>query len=149
MKKSNIAFALVIVVLGAYFAMDANFGQSLFQSFFSKDIKILNEMSLSFMEDLKFKDFENASIYHHPEDREKVDIPTLIERMFKIKPEFLDVMEYNILDANLDSTKKRGRVKLTAKVHLLNSDKIKNPEIILYFYNRKEKWYMELESSLK
>lgn len=149
MKKSNIAFILVIAALGGYFALDANWGQSLFQSFLSKDIKMLSEMSLSFMEDLKFKDFENASTYHHPDDQDKVDIPKLIERMFKIKPEFLDVMEYNILDANLDSTKKRGRVKLSAKVHLLNSDKIKNPETILYFHNREGKWYMELESSLK
>ncbi|MFC1859287.1 hypothetical protein ACFL9U_14855 [Thermodesulfobacteriota bacterium] len=149
MKKSTVAFILVILALGAYFAYDSQWGKSLMLGVFSKDRDTLNQMSLSFMEDIKFKDFKKAATYHHPEDQKKQNIPKLIERLFKIKPEFLDIMEYNILETSLDSSRKRGRVKLKAKVNVLNSNKIKNPELILYFHNKNGKWYMELESSLK
>lgn len=149
MKKSTVAFVIVILALAAYFAFDAKWGRSVLIGLFSEDLKIIEKMSLSFLEDIKFKDFENAASYHHPDDREKTNIPRLIERLFKVKPELLDIMEYEILETSLDSTKKRGRVKLKAKVNLLNSDKIKTPEMILYYHKKDEKWYMELESSLK
>ena len=149
MKKSTIALILVILALGGYFAYDAQWGRSFFLGLFSEDQKILRETSLSFMEDIKFKDFQKAATYHSPQDQKKVNIPKLIERMFKVKPELLDVMNYQILDTSLDSSKKRGRVKVKAKVNLLNSDKIRQPEMILYFHNKDGRWYMELESSLK
>jgi hypothetical protein len=101
------------------------------------------------MEDIKFKDFNKAASYHSPEDQEEVDIPKLMERLFKIKPELLDVMEYSILDSTLDSTGTRGRVKMKAKVNVLNSGKIKNPEFILYYKKEGDEWFMELESSLR
>ncbi len=149
MKKSTVAFILVLLVVGGYFAYDAQWGRSLILGFFSEDKKILGHMVLSFLEDIKFKDFKKAASYHHPEDQKKADIPKLIERLFKIKPELMDIMEYNILETSLDSSKKRARVKVKAKVHILNSDKIKNPEMMLFFHKKEEKWYMELESSLK
>ena len=149
MKKSTVAFILVIMAIGGYFAYDAQWGRSFFLGLFSEDQKTLREMALSFLEDIKFKDFEKAATYHNLEDQKKVNIPHLIERIFKIKPEFLDIMDYEILDTSLDSSKKRGRVKVKAKIHMLNSDKIKQPELILYFHNKDGKWYMELESSLK
>ncbi|MDM8517045.1 hypothetical protein QUF76_12660 [Desulfobacterales bacterium HSG16] len=149
MNKSTIAFILVILVVGGYFAYDAELGQSLFISLFSKDKKIVNETTLAFMEDIKFKDFKKAATYHHPDDQEKANIPKLIERLFRIKPELLDIMEYSTLETSLDSSKKRAKVKLTAKVHMLNSDKIKNLEMIIYYHKKGEKWYMELESSLR
>lgn len=149
MKKSTIAFVIVVLALAGYFAYDAKWGRSILIGLFSEDLKIIEQMSLSFLEDLKFKDFDNAAAYHHPEDQKKANIPKLIERLFKVKPELLDIMEYEILETTLDSSKKRGRVKLRAKVNLLNSDKIKTPEMILYYHKKDEKWYMELESSLK
>ncbi len=149
MKKSSLAFILVILVLGAYFAYDAQWGESLFLGLFSEDLKIVNNASLSFMEDIKFKDFDKAASYHSPEDRKKVNIPRLIERLFHIKPELIDIMHYEILESSLDSSKKRARVKIKAKVRILNSEKIKNPELILYFHKKGEEWYMELESSLR
>jgi len=149
MKKTTMAFFLVILLLAGFFAYNAEWGKSIFRSFLSEDLKIIREISLSFMEDIRFKDFDKAASYHHPEDQKKVNIPRLIQRIFKIKPELLDIMEYEILDATLDSTGDRGRVKLKAKVQLLNSDKIKSPEMILYFHKKNGKWYMELQSSLK
>lgn len=149
MNKSTIAFILVILVVGGYFAYDAELGQSLFINLFSKDKKTVNETTLAFMEDIKFKDFKKAATYHHPDDQKEADIPKLIERLFRIKPELLDIVEYSILETSLDSSKKRAKVKLTAKVHMLNSDKIKNLEMIIYYHKKGEKWYMELESSLR
>lgn len=134
MKKSTVSFVLIMAVLAIYFAYDAEWGRTVLTGFFSEDLKNIREASLSFMEDIRFKDFEKAASYHHPEDREKSDIPKMIERLFKIRPELLDIMEYEILDASLDSTKQRGRVKLKAKVALLNTGKIKTPEMILYYH---------------
>ncbi len=150
MKRSSLLFIVIILGLTAWFAHDGQWGRSLFPNLFSGELADLGERSLSFMEDIRFKDFQKAASYHHPEDREKVDIPKLIERLFKIKPEFLDIMDYQVLTSSLDSSKTRARVKLKAKVNLLNSDKIREPEFILYYHKRSDgNWYMELESSLR
>jgi hypothetical protein len=149
MKKSTIALVAVILILGGYFLYDAQIRPANIKQFWGDDKKTVNQMSLAFLEDLKFKDFDKAATYHHPQDQEKVNIPHLIERLFRIKPEQLDIMDYEVLDTDLDSTGKRARVKLKAKVHLLNTDKIENPEIMLYFHHKDDKWYMELESSLR
>lgn len=149
MKKSSFAFLLVLLLLGGYFFYDASIWKNFISGFFSKDLKSLREMSLSFMEDIKFKDFESAAKYHSPLNQKKINIPRLIERLFKVKPEFLDIMDYQIIEASLDSKGKRARVKVQSKIHLLNTDKIKNPEVIFYFHNKHGTWYMELESSLR
>jgi len=149
MKKSTVAFVLVVLAVGGYILYDSQWGRSLLMGIFSEDLARIEEISLAFMEDIEFKDFNKAASYHSPEDQEEVDIPKLMERLFKIKPEFLDVMEYTILDSTLDSTGTRGRVKMKAKVNVLNSGKIKNPEFILYYKKEGEAWFMELESSLR
>jgi len=149
MKKSTVAFVLVALAVGGYILYDSQWGRSVLMGIFSEDLARIEEISLAFMEDIEFKDFNKAASYHSPEDQEKVDIPKLMERLFKIKPEFLDVMEYTILDSTLDSTGTRGRVKMKAKVNVLNSGKIKNPEFILYYKKEGEAWFMELESSLR
>ena len=51
---------------------------------------------------MQFKDFGKAATYHSEEDQESVDIPKLLERLFKIKPEFLDIMKYEITDVDID-----------------------------------------------
>ena len=148
MKKSTVALVLICLLVGGYFAFEAEWGRSLLLRFFSPDRDTVNQMALAFMEDIRFKDFDKAATYHSPEDQTKVDIPKLIERLFQIKPETLDIMEYEILDTTLDSSGQRARVKLKTKVHILNKDEIRNPELILYFHNKDGNWYMELESSL-
>lgn len=149
MKKSTVAFVLVALGVGGYILYDSQWGRSVLMGFFSEDLARIEEISLAFMEDIKFKDFNKAASYHSPEDQDKVNIPKLMERLFKIKPELLDVMEYTILESTLDSTGTRGRVKMKAKVNVLNSGKIKNPEFILYYKKEGDAWFMELESSLR
>ena len=111
-----------MLALGAYFALDAR-KKRLFNlfNFYPGTAKIIEETTMSFMEDIQFKDFDKAATYHDPEDQKKHDIPKLIERLFKIKPELLDIMEYKIMESTLDSSGNRGRVKVQTKVHRLNT----------------------------
>lgn len=149
MKKSTIIFIAVILVIGGYLAYEWQKSDNIFSSFMSPDLGEVQTMTLSFLEDIKFKDFKTAASYHSLKDQKKVNIPVLIERKFKIKPEFLDIMEYKVLEKSLDSTGKRARVKVMTTINVLNTGKIKKPELIFYFHKRSGKWYMELESSLK
>jgi hypothetical protein len=71
--------------------------------------------------------------------------------MFLLKPELMDIMDYEIQFVDIDSTGLRARTK--TRVHfkdLLNKD-IRNQEILLYFHRNsmEEPWFMELESSLR
>jgi hypothetical protein len=149
MSKSTVALILVILGVGAYIFYDSQWGRSIYLGLFSEDLQLIEAISMSFMEDVQFKDFDKAVSYHSPEDREKIDIPRLMRKLFMIKPELIDVMDYSVLESSLDSTGTRGRVKVKAKVNVLNSDKIKHPEVILYFHKKGDQWYMELESSLR
>jgi hypothetical protein len=115
------------------------------------DLGWLRKTTTSFWEDVQFKDFERAASYHTMDRQDLVDIPFLIERIFGVKPEALDIMEYEIVMAEIDSTGLRARVKTRLKVKLLVLERVKSREIML-FYHRKtvdSPWYMELETSLR
>jgi hypothetical protein len=114
----------------------------------SDDKRIVSEKSLSFMEDLRYKDFKKAATYHDFKERKTVDIPSLIERIFQVKPEFLDITRYDIKSVDLDSTGTRARVHMHSVIKLLNTSEIREPEIILYWMKEPEGWVMKLESSL-
>lgn len=111
----------------------------------------IRRMTVSFLEDVQFKDFSRAASYHTPEERKTIDIPYLLERLFFIKPEQLDIMEYEVLFAKIDSTGLRGRTKTRIKVKNLLNGTIEDRELMLYFYrdSRSSPWYMRLESSLR
>ena len=105
---------------------------------------------MEFLEDIKFKDFDKAASYHSAEDRKDVNIAKLIERMFQVKPEFLDILRYKIVKSEIDSSGDRGRVLTRTVVKVLNTGEIKEPEIIFYWQqDPTEGWVMKLESSLK
>lgn len=111
----------------------------------------LRRIALDFMEDIKFKDFVNAASYHAPELIETVDIPFLIQRLFAVKPEALDFMDYEVVFAEIDSSGLRARVKLRVKAKLLLDGRIEERELILYFHRdtTSDPWYMRLEDSLR
>ena len=98
----------------------------------------------------KYKDFDKAATYHPPDKQETVDIPYLIERMFILKPEGLDVISYEIIFADVDSSDLRARVKTRVKVKNLVNNSINEREILLYYFRNDltSPWYMKLESSL-
>mgnify|MGYP006908233949 FL=1 len=111
----------------------------------------LRRTALQFMEDVQFKDFQKAAAYHAPELIDTVDIPFLIQRLFAVKPEALDIMDYEVVFAELDSSGLRARVKLRVRAKLLLNERIEERELILYFYRDTvaDPWYMKLEDSLR
>lgn len=115
----------------------------------SKDTQALAELSRKFMEDIQYKDFKSASGYSLPEQKDKMNIPALIEKWFAIKPELLDINGIQVLDTELDTSQKRAKVKLQADVKILNSSELRKPNVILYWKKLPDgKWYMDLASSL-
>jgi hypothetical protein len=121
-----------------------------FSLMLSPETRQLAELSGKFLEDIQYKDFKAAAGYSSPEDREKADIPALIERIFKIKPEQLDINQIEVLSADLDSTGRRARVKLKTEVKLLNTAELRSPEVLLYWKKAPGgQWYMDLASSLQ
>jgi hypothetical protein len=111
----------------------------------------LRRIALSFLEDIQFKDFVKAASYHAPGVRDKVDIPYLIERLFAIKPELLDIMSYEVVFAKIDSSGLRARVKTLIKIKNLADASISERELMLYFERDTpaDPWHMKLESSLR
>jgi hypothetical protein len=111
----------------------------------------LRSTALSFWEDIQFKDFDHAASYHAPELQDAVDIPYLLQRLFKVKPEALDLMEYEVVFVDIDSSRLRARVKTRLKVKFLGNGKIKEQEVLLYFHRDDvdSPWFMKLEDSLR
>lgn len=146
MKKKLIFISLLVVL-----ASGAGLLIATKPEIFGGDTATLRKLGKSFLEDIQFKDFKKAASYHEEAKRKTVDIPFLIERIFLVKPEQLDIMEYEILFAKVDSTKMRGRVKAKVKVNNLLRKEIQNRELVLYYYRKEEKgpFYLRLESSLR
>ena len=116
----------------------------------SPDKALLEQRTLDFLEDIRFKDFDQAASYHSVEDRKTVKVPELIERIFAIKPEFLDIVRYEVLAVELDRSQTRGRVKTRTVVKILNTGEIREPEVIFYWHkDPRDGWVMKLESSLR
>ncbi|MFN8609930.1 MAG: hypothetical protein U0931_20485 [Vulcanimicrobiota bacterium] len=151
MKKLIILFVLLVgLALGVFIVAGRARGGEGIATGSSADRNQISNLSLKFMEDLRFKDFQHAASYHSMEDRKKVNIPQLIEQWFQVKPETLDIMRYEVQKVDIDSTGKRGRVKVKTVLKILNANEIKEPEIMLYFFkDPAEGWIMELESSLR
>ena len=145
---------LVILLIGAGYLALAHFSGGTFPTpglALGGDRGEMRRITMSFWEDVQFKDFKKAASYHSPDKQRTVDIPYLIERIFFQKPESMELMNYEIVLADIDSTGNRGRVKSRLKAKLLLDGSIQEREVML-FYHKETKdapWYMELESSLR
>ena len=152
MKKVILIFVLLIAVaMGLlYFSKSSGDITHTFNQVASADVRYLRERSTDFLEDLQYKDFDKAATYHSLEDRKTVDIANLIERLFAVKPEFLDIRRYEIKSVDIDRSGDRARVMTHTVIKLLNTNEIREPDIILYWRkDPKEGWVMKLESSLR
>ena len=153
MKKILAALLLVAALLGGYLAV-AHVSGGAFWTLglaLGGDRGALRRIALDFLEDIQFKDFLSAASYHAPELIETVDIPFLIQRLFAVRPEALDFLDYEVVFADLDSSSLRARVKVRVKVKLLLDERIDERELVLYFYRDSvdDPWYMKLEDSLR
>jgi hypothetical protein len=156
--KKFAALVLVMIVLGGL-ALVAR-PPSLADLFLDKDGKELLKLAQSFLESIQFKDFETASKFHNLVDQKKADIPLLIERLFQIKPEFLNIRDLKVTKVDIDSTGRRARTFFNANVEMLNSLREKkdgdverdekDTEGILYWQKEDDgRWVLKLESSLR
>ncbi len=153
MKKAVTVLLVLAVLAGAYLGV-AHVSGGAFWTLglaLGGDRGALRRIALSFLEDIQFKDFVSAASYHAPDIRDSVDIPFLIQRLFTVRPEALDIMDYDVVFAEIDSGGLRARVKLRVKVKLLMNALIEEQELILYFERDSvdDPWYMKLEDSLR
>ncbi len=153
MKKAVTALLVLALLLGGYLGV-AHVSGGAFSTLglaLGGDRGALRRVALSFLEDIQFKDFVSAASYHAPDIRDSVDIPFLIQRLFTVRPEALDIMDYEVVFAEIDSGGLRARVKLRVKVKLLLNALINEREVILYFERESvdDPWYMKLEDSLR
>lgn len=152
MRKVLLIFGVLALVAAVLLLLSSRSGLSLggVTVASSAEASYIEQRTLDFLEDVRFKDFAQAASYHSVTDRKTVDIPYLIERIFQIKPEFLDILRYEILAVELDRSGTRGRVKTRTVVKILNTGEIREPEILFYWYkDPRDGWVMRLESSLR
>jgi len=153
MKKALTALLVLTLLTGGYLGV-AHLSGGAFWTLglaLGGDQGALRRLALDFLEDIQFKDFESAARYHAPDLIETVDIPFLIQRLFAVRPEALDFMDYEVVFADIDSSDLRARVKVRVKAKLLLDERIEERELILYFDrdSAASPWYMKLEDSLR
>ncbi len=145
MKKLGIALLVVLtlsVVALAKFRSYSPFGFGLGSLLGGNDVAVLEELARHFLEDLQYKDFDKAGTYHTFLDQAKVEIPKLIERLFQVKPEVLNIRDFKITDVTIDESGQRARTFFHANMELLNTARDGNPnderkvEGILYWHRR-------------
>lgn len=152
MKKLALAFAglVALAMVLLMFASPSGLQVGSLTLAGSPDARYVEQKTIDFLEDVRYKDFKKAASYHTAAERTTVDIPNLIERIFAIKPEFLDILRYQVTAVDLDRSKERARVHVKAVVKVLNTKEIKEPEVIYYWFkDPREGWCMRLESSLR
>jgi hypothetical protein len=152
MKKIALLFVLFAIVAVILLVCSSPGGISLGSVSMggSEDKRIIEKKTWDFLEDIRYKDFKKAATYHAKAEQKTVDIPGLIERLFVCKPEFLDILRYDIKSVDLDTSGLRARAHVHTVVKILNTSEIKEPEVIFYWMkDPKEGWVMKLESSLR
>ncbi len=104
---------------------------------FNSQLTIVRELSRSFLEDLQFKDFRSSALYHHALDLDRIDIGRALEELFLVKPEFVDILDFRVSRAELDSSGTRARVVMTTRFRLLNKEKEpREADLVLYWIKR-------------
>lgn len=113
------------------------------------DGRILKDKTRRFLECIKFKEFEEAAAFHNEADRKDADIAGMIEGLFYVPPEYLDIQDVNVLFAEIDSSGVLGKVKARCFAEFLNTKESKNHDVLLYWKKENEDWFLKLKSSLE
>lgn len=150
MKLFVLVITILILSVGVFFVAKKSYENIPLSVLLSSDLSVVAEESRKFMEDLQFKDFKSAGAHSIPDHLKTYDMPMLIERLFQIKPEFLDIQKNKILSVEKDTTDKRAKVNIESEVKVLNTNELKKPNIVLYWKKMEDnKWYLDLASSIK
>ncbi len=107
----------------------------------------VRRLTEGFWEAIQFKDFDAAAEYDKDEDKESV--AKGIERMFRVKPENLDIQTVEVLYVEIDSSGERARSKARLTGEMLNPKHERIIEAMLFWELTGEKWQLRLKSSLK
>ena len=95
---------------------------------------VVGDLATAFMEDLQFKDFRQSARYHHQYDQERLDIGRSIEKLFLVKPEQVDIKDFRVAKAEVDSTGDRARTLVKTRFRILNKpDVTRESELVLYW----------------
>ena len=114
----------------------------------SEDRYELDRKMRGFLEAIQFKHFDKAANYHNEEDRDKRNIGRIIESKFLVKPEQLDIRDYQIREIDISETGDRARILTITTVHKLNTTEVRDAEAMFYWAKEDGVWYLKLESSL-
>lgn len=135
---------------GTFFYINIKYNNMPLSTLISSDISEIATQSLQFMEDVKFKDFVSAGKKSIPEHLQKYNVPMLIESLFQVKPELLDIQKTKVISTEKDSTGNRAKIQLETEVKLLNTNEFRKPIVMLYWKKQPDgKWYLDLASSIK
>ncbi|MBI5209609.1 MAG: hypothetical protein HY927_06495 [Elusimicrobia bacterium] len=141
-------FAIVVVLAagtGAAFLMSEGYVPG-----WPSDKAAIRQKSVRFLECLKFKNFEEAAVFHTPAElKDHPNIPKQLESFFKIPHENLDIQDINIDFMEFDSTGARAKVKTTTGVHVLNSKEDRRVEAMIYWKKVDGQWFMDLRTTLE
>ncbi len=146
MKKILLLLLLLALAAGGVVGYLVLTGQT---GYYRTDEHVIKKKTHRFFECIKFKEFGEAAGFHDAADKGKVDIPVLIEDLFLVPPEQLDIQEIQVIFAEVDSSGVLAKSKTRCIVQLLNSKEIKKPEVMLYWKKTGKEWYLKLESTLR
>ncbi len=141
LKKWFVLVVLFIAAAGGGYAIHGGY-----TPFYHSDKKGIREQTRQFWEFIRFKSFDQAAQFDEDEDKETT--ARLIERIFRIKPENLDIQRVDVLSVEIDSSGNLGRSKARLEGELLNPKKTKTIEVMLFWRRVGGVWRLKLRSSL-
>ena len=104
---------------------------------YAPDANTLERLSRSFLEDLQYKDFRSSALYHHLLDQGRFDIGQTLEVIFAVKPELLNILGFDVVKVDFDSSDDRARVFVRIRYKVLNrGNEVKELDLILYWLHR-------------
>jgi hypothetical protein len=147
MKKLFLLALLVVGVVGFFYASSEGYLGGLSGS--GDDKREIRDKTIRFFECLKFKEFKEASAFHNEEDQEAADIPSMIEDLFQVPPEYLDIQDIALMYVEIDSSGILAKSKTRCHAKELNTGQEKDHEVILYWKKEADQWFLKLRSSLE
>ena len=147
MKKLFLLALLVVGVVGFFYASSEGYLGGLSGS--GDDKREIRDNTVRFFECLKFKEFKEASDFHNEEDQKAADIPSMIENLFQVPPEYLDIQDIALMYVEIDSSGILAKSKTRCHAKELNTGQEKDHEVILYWKKEADQWFLKLRSSLE
>ncbi|PCJ57032.1 MAG: hypothetical protein COA79_17025 [Planctomycetota bacterium] len=145
MKKLIVIVSLIVVVVGLAYVWD----KGLLPGVPLTDKQAVFKNTWKFYEDIKYKAYENAASLHNEEDRDKANIPKLIEDLFRVPPEQVHITNVEITNVEVHSNGLNASSLTSITAKLLTINKSQTREGLLYWTKENGKWYMKLSSSLQ